>query len=101
MGICLLERSSAQKEFINTGLHDPLTKLGAVISPFTCFLVKRGLQTLALRMEKHNANALEIARYFEKHPKIESLAYPGLESFPQKDLVKKQMGGYGGLFHSK
>lgn len=84
-------------EFVKTGLHDPLTKLGAVISPFTCFLVKRGLQTLALRMEKHNANALEIAQYFENHPKIESLAYPGLESFPQKDLVKKQMGGYGGL----
>lgn len=85
------------EEFINTKLQEPLTKLGGIISPFTCFLVKRGLQTLALRMEKHNANALEIASYLEKHPKIESLAYPGLDSFPQRELVEKQSSGYGGL----
>lgn len=85
------------EEFIKKGLHDPVTKLGGLISPFTCFLVKRGLQTLALRMEKHNANAMEVARFLESHEKIESLMYPGLESFPQYDLVQKQMGGYGGL----
>ncbi|MCZ2258102.1 trans-sulfuration enzyme family protein [Sporosarcina sp. G11-34] len=85
------------ERFIKEELHDPLTKLGGIISPFTCFLVKRGLQTLALRMEKHNANALEIARYLEGHSKIKSLAYPGLESFSQYELVKKQMSGYGGL----
>lgn len=86
------------KEFIKTTLHDPVTKLGALISPFTSFLVKRGLQTLPLRMEKHNKNAKEVANFLNDHPKIENIVFPGLKSFPQHDLVKKQMGGgYGGL----
>ncbi len=85
------------KKFINENLQVSLTKFGGIISPFTCFLLKRGLQTLALRMEKHNQNALEVARFLENHPKIESLAYPGLESFTQHELVKKQSSGYGGL----
>ena len=87
----------SSEEFIKKALHDPVTKLGALISPFTAFLVKRGLQTLPLRMEKHNANAIEVANFLKDHPKIETLTYPGLESFPQHELVKKQMGGYGGL----
>ena len=71
--------------------------VGGVQGPFDAFLALRGLKTLALRMERHNANALEIARWLEAHPKIESVYYPGLESHPQHELAKRQMEGFGGI----
>jgi len=86
----------------NTGLKDRLAYLqnavGAVSGPFDCFLILRGIKTLALRMERHCANALAIAQFLEKHPKVERVYYPGLESHPQHALAKRQMvGGYGGI----
>ena len=72
--------------------------LGAVAGPFDAFLILRGIKTLALRMERHCANALAIAQFLEKHPKVERVYYPGLESHPQHGLAKRQMtGGYGGI----
>jgi cystathionine gamma-lyase len=72
--------------------------LGAVSSPFDSFLTLRGMKTLALRMERHCANALAIARFLESHPKIERVHYPGLASHPQHALARRQMpGGYGGI----
>lgn len=72
--------------------------LGAVSGPFDAFLILRGIKTLALRMERHCANALTVARYLEKHPKVERVHYPGLESHPQHALAKRQMtGGFGGI----
>ena len=72
--------------------------LGAISGPFDCFLILRGIKTLALRMERHCANALAIAQFLEKHPKVERVHYPGLESHPQHALAKRQMtGGYGGI----
>ena len=71
--------------------------VGGVQGPFDAFLALRGLKTLALRMERHNANSMEIARWLEAHPKIESVYYPGLESHPQHDLAKRQMEGFGGI----
>jgi cystathionine gamma-lyase len=72
--------------------------LGSVSSPFDSFLTLRGIKTLALRMERHCANALAIARFLESHPKVERVHYPGLESHPQHALAKRQMsGGYGGI----
>jgi cystathionine gamma-lyase len=72
--------------------------LGAVAGPFDAFLILRGIKTLALRMERHCANALAIAQFLEKHPKVERVYYPGLESHPQYALAKRQMtGGYGGI----
>ncbi len=72
--------------------------VGAVPSPFDCFLILRGIKTLALRMERHCANALAIAQFLEKHPRVERVYYPGLESHPQHALAKRQMtGGYGGI----
>jgi methionine-gamma-lyase len=85
------------REFIKEGLHQPVTKIGALISPFTAFLIRRGIQTLPLRMEKHNANAMKVAEYLSSHPKIERVNYPGLPSHPQHELAKKQMSGFGGL----
>jgi cystathionine gamma-lyase len=72
--------------------------VGGVPSPFDAFLVLRGLKTLALRMERHCANALTIARFLERHPKVERVYYPGLASHPQKALADRQMNGrYGGM----
>ncbi|MEK6704874.1 MAG: cystathionine gamma-synthase [Bdellovibrionota bacterium] len=71
--------------------------VGAVPAPFDCFLVMRGLKTLHVRMERHAANAIEIARYLSGHPKVERVIYPGLENHPQHATAKKQMKGYGGM----
>jgi len=72
--------------------------VGAVSGPFDCFLILRGIKTLALRMERHCANALAIAQFLERHPRVERVYYPGLESHPQHALAKRQMTrGYGGI----
>jgi len=71
--------------------------LGAVPSPFDCFLVLRGTKTLALRMERHSQNALKIAEYLSVHPQVEKVIYPGLETHPQNKLAQKQMSAFGGI----
>jgi len=72
--------------------------VGAVPSPFDAFLTLRGIKTLALRMERHCGNAMHIAAWLEKHPKIERVIYPGLASHPQHLLAAKQMNRhYGGM----
>jgi cystathionine gamma-lyase len=86
----------------NASLKERLTylqnALGSVSGPFDSFLILRGIKTLALRMERHCANAMAIAQFLESHPKVERVYYPGLESHPQHALAKRQMtGGYGGI----
>jgi len=71
--------------------------VGAVPSPFDCYLLIRSIKTLAVRMERHNKNALEIANYLLKHPKIKNVFYPGLENNPSYEIAKKQMTGFGGI----
>lgn len=72
--------------------------LGGVPSPFDSFLTLRGIKTLALRMERHCANALAVAQFLASHPKVERVYYPGLQSHPQHALARRQMtGGYGGI----
>ncbi|MDP4266384.1 MAG: cystathionine gamma-synthase [Bacteroidota bacterium] len=71
--------------------------IGAVPSPFDCFLTMRGIKTLSLRMEKHNQNALAIAKFLEKHHDVEKVIYPGLSSHPQHLLAKVQARGFGGI----
>ena len=72
--------------------------LGGVPSPFDSFLTLRGIKTLALRMERHCANALAVAQFLASHPKVERVYYPGLQSHPQQALARRQMtGGYGGI----
>lgn len=70
---------------------------GAILSPFDSFLVLRGIKTLAIRMEKHNENAIKIAEYLNSHPKVKKVNYPGLKNHPQYELAKKQMSGFGGI----
>ena len=72
--------------------------MGTCAGPQDCFLVLRGCKTLALRMEEHNRNALAIARWLERHPKISAVLHPGLESHPQHQLALRQMSGFGGTF---
>lgn len=71
--------------------------VGAVPSPFDCYLVLRSTKTLALRMERHNDNAMKIAAELEKNKKVKKTLYPGLKSHPQHELAKKQMRGFGGM----
>lgn len=71
--------------------------IGAVPSPFDCFLVNRSLKTLAIRMQQHNKNALIISKFLQEHPLIEKVMYPGLESHPGHEIMKKQCQGFGGM----
>ena len=71
--------------------------MGLHPDPFSMFLTRRSLKTLALRMERHQENALKLATYLEKHPKVERVLYPGLPSHPQHQLAKKQMTGFSGM----
>ena len=72
--------------------------MGTCAGPQDCFLVLRGLKTLPVRMEEHNRNALEIARWLEKHPKVAAVLHPGLDSHPQHALALRQASGFGGTF---
>jgi cystathionine gamma-lyase len=72
--------------------------MGTCAGPQDCFLVLRGIKTLAVRMEEHNRNALEIARWLAKHPKVSAVLHPGLESHPQHELALRQARGFGGTF---
>lgn len=71
--------------------------VGAIQGPFDSFLVLRGIKTLALRVERSSANALELAQWLEREPKVRRVHYPGLESHPQHALARRQMNGYGGI----
>lgn len=95
IGGCVVTNNSSiaeQLKFIQNSV-------GAVPSPFDCYLVLRSTKTLALRMERHNYNAGKIALELEKHvgPKLKRVIYPGLKSHPQHELAKKQMRGFGGM----
>jgi cystathionine gamma-lyase len=86
----------------NEGLKEKLSFLqnavGGVPSPFDCFLTLRGIKTLAVRMERHCGNAMHIAAWLEKHPKVQKVIYPGLATHPQHLLASKQMHQrYGGM----
>ncbi len=70
---------------------------GGIPSPMDCYLVLRGLKTLAVRMERHAAGAMKIARWLEGHAQVERVIYPGLTSHPQHALAGSQMSGFGGM----
>jgi cystathionine gamma-synthase len=82
---------------LTTPLRQAQGMLGAIVDPHTAYLILRGSKTLALRMERHNANGLAAARCLEAHPKIRRVWYPGLESHPDYALAAQTMHGYGGV----
>jgi cystathionine gamma-lyase len=85
----------------NAELKDKLeymqNAIGSIMDPFTAFLALRGVKTLPLRMEKHCANALQIAHWLDAHAKTEQVVYPGLPKHPQHALASRQMSGFGGM----
>ncbi|HEY3569385.1 MAG TPA: PLP-dependent aspartate aminotransferase family protein [Thermoanaerobaculia bacterium] len=85
----------------DAGLREKLfflrNAIGAIQSPFNAWLTLQGVKTLPLRMERHSANALEVARFLEGHPKVTKIYYPGLESFPQYELARRQQKTGGAL----
>ena len=74
-----------------------LKVFGGTIDPFAAYLTLRGTKTMALRMERHNFNAMKVATYLENHPKVKRVYYPGLKSHPQHELARSQMKGFGGV----
>jgi len=76
--------------------HTQAYDLGGTLAPFDCYLTLRGLRTFPLRMDRHEANAAEIATYLDRHPVVVQVNYPGLPDHPQHDLAQSQMGGFGG-----
>lgn len=78
-------------------LRPVMVNMGFNMDPHQAFLTRRGLKTLGIRMERAQANAMEVAKYLENHPKIDRVLYPGLESHPQYELAKKQMKGPGAM----
>ncbi|MBV1774152.1 aminotransferase class V-fold PLP-dependent enzyme [Burkholderiaceae bacterium DAT-1] len=79
--------------FIGRARTVPLRNMGASLSPFNAFLILQGLETLALRMERHGENALKTAQFLQKHPKVEWVNYAGLPEHPSHHLVQSQFGG--------
>lgn len=70
---------------------------GAILSPFECFLVLRGIKTMPLRIKQHEENGRAVAEFLSTHPKVTSLAYPGLKSHPQYELAARQQKGFGSM----
>jgi len=70
---------------------------GAILSPFECWLVLRGVKSLAVRMEKHDENGRAVAAFLRKHKKVKKVLYPGFPDHPQHELAKKQMTGFGSM----
>jgi len=70
---------------------------GAILSPFECFLLLRGVKTLAVRMRQHDASGRRLAAWLTRQPKVQAVYYPGLEQHPQHELAKRQMSGFGSM----
>jgi cystathionine beta-lyase/cystathionine gamma-synthase len=71
--------------------------VGAILSPFECYLILRGVKTLAVRMRQHDSNGRILAEYLAGHPRVKKVFYPGLRDHPQHELAKRQQSGFGSL----
>lgn len=88
---------SKDQDYINKLKFGYMCELGGVMSPFNAWLLLRGLKTLPLRMERHASNARKIAHFLAKHPLVERVMYPGLESHPGHEVARRQMKDFGGI----
>ncbi|MBI4703093.1 MAG: PLP-dependent transferase [Deltaproteobacteria bacterium] len=93
IGGCVVTNESAFQE----KMRYQQKAIGAVPSPFDCWLVIGGLKTLSLRMARHSANGLAVARFLESHPRVARVTYPGLESHPGHAVARRQMSAYSGM----
>ena len=85
------------KALIRDKLLPVLRTAGPSLSPFNAWILLKGLETLSLRMERQSANALSLAQWLERHPRVARVLYPGLESHPQIDLVRRQQSAGGAV----
>ncbi|KAI6171382.1 Gamma-cystathionase [Aphelenchoides bicaudatus] len=93
----IMGAAMTNNEKLDERLHFVQRAVGAVPSPFDCYLANRGAKTLHVRMRAHAENGLAVARYLEQHPKVEKVMYPALESHPQHEIHKKQTTGMSGI----
>ena len=84
-------------DHINERMEFMQKTIGAVPSPFDCWLTLSGIKTLSIRMERHCKNAAVVAEFLENHPKVKSVSYPGLKSHPGYEVAKEQMDGFSGM----
>ena len=96
-GTISMKSSLYPDDFLETVRWSTLTKLGGALSPFNAWLLLRGIQTLHVRMERTCQSAQVLARWFEQHPKIQRVWYPGLASHPQHAVAQRQMPKFGGM----
>lgn len=87
----------AKDQEVYKKLRQTMVYMGSNMDPHQAYLVIRGVKTLALRMERSEKNAMEVAKFLESHPKVEWVKYPGLASHPQHELAKTQMSGFGAM----
>ncbi len=87
---------AGKKKFV-AGAHTQLKYFGGCADPFAAYLMLRSLKTFELRVQRQNQNALALAKFLEKHPKVNRVLYPGLSSHPQHAIAKKQMSRFGGM----
>lgn len=97
LGGIVMSNDAALKEKLDFGRKT----LGVNPSPFDCWLINRGVKTLQVRMEQHQKNAMTIAAYLEKHPKVKRVNYPGLTSHPGHAIAKKQMRAFNGMLSAE
>ncbi len=96
-GRCIGGAIVGDTERVGKDVYGFLRTGGPSMSPFNAWVFLKGLETLKWRMQAHSVNALEIARWLEKQPRIERVYYPGLTSHPQHDMAKRQQSGFGGV----
>lgn len=96
-GVIVVKSKLLPADIIETVRWSTLTKLGGALSPFNAWLLLRGIQTLPVRLERQCSNAMHLAQYFEKHPKVQRVWYPGLPSHPQHKIAKKLIPMFGAM----
>lgn len=92
MGVAAVKDAALAKQ-----LNTMLVQTGAVAAPMDCWLVLRGIKTLAVRMQRHCDNAFELAQRLQHHPAVDKIYYPGLPQHEHHELAKRQMRGFGGV----
>lgn len=96
-GVIVLKSKLLPSDFLETVRWSTLTKLGGALSPFNAWLLLRGIQTLHLRVERQCQNAMRLAQFLEKNPKVQRVWYPGLPSHPQHQIASRLLPKYGAM----
>lgn len=85
------------REDISAELRKTIKTVGSGLAPFDCWLILRGIKTLAVRMEKHQENAIQVAKWLQTQPKVKEVRYIGLDNHPGREIISRQCRGFGGM----